>query len=133
MANTHLEQFPDHDTAEDGHAGLAAVAQYPPNAYGLYDITGNVCQWTSDLYRSGYYAQLAATGKVARNPHGPNTSLDPAEPGIIKRVQRGCSFLCTSQYCSRYIVGTRGKGEVSSATNHVGFRCVKDEPVVNLS
>jgi sulfatase modifying factor 1 len=129
MANTHQGHFPDHDSAEDGHAGLAAVAQYPPNAYGLYDITGNVWQWTSDLYRPDYYAKLAATGKVARNPHGPDTSYDPTEPGVIKRVQRGGSFLCTSQYCSRYIVGTRGKGEVSSATNHAGFRCVKDSPI----
>jgi formylglycine-generating enzyme len=133
MANTHQGHFPDHDSAEDGHAGLAAVSQYPPNAYGLYDITGNVWQWTSDLYRADYYAELAATAKVARNPHGPETSLDPTEPGVTKRVQRGGSFLCTSQYCSRYIVGTRGKAEVSSATNHVGFRCVEDKPVANLS
>ena len=133
MANTHQGHFPDRDTAEDGHAGLATVAQYPPNAYGLFDITGNVWQWTSDLYRPDYYAKLAAAGKVARNPHGPDTSYDSAEPGIIKRVQRGGSFLCTSQYCSRYIVGTRGKGEVTSATNHVGFRCVKDKPAVTLS
>jgi formylglycine-generating enzyme len=48
-------------------------------------------------------------------------------------VQRGGSFLCTSQYCSRYIVGTRGKGEVSSATNHIGFRCVKDGLGANLA
>jgi sulfatase modifying factor 1 len=133
MANTHQGHFPDYDSAEDGHAGLAAVAQYPPNAYGLYDITGNVWQWTSDLYRSDYYAKLAATGKVARNPSGPDTSYDPSEPGVIKRVQRGGSFLCTSQYCSRYIVGTRGKGEVSSATNHAGFRCIKDSPAVHLA
>jgi formylglycine-generating enzyme len=133
MANTHQGHFPDRDSAEDGHAGLAAVGQYPPNAYGLYDISGNVWQWTSDLYRADYYAQLAVTGKVARNPHGPATSLDPTEPGVMKRVQRGGSFLCTSQYCSRYIVGTRGKGEVSSATNHVGFRCVKDRPVAQAA
>jgi sulfatase modifying factor 1 len=133
MANTHQGHFPDHDSAEDGHAGLAAVSQYPPNGYGLYDITGNVWQWTSDFYRADYYAELAATGKVARNPHGPNTSYDPAEPGVTKRVQRGGSFLCTSQYCSRYIVGTRGKGEVSSATNHAGFRCVQDQTVAHLA
>lgn len=133
MANTHQGHFPDHDSSEDGHAGIAMVAQYAPNAYGLYDITGNVWQWTGDLYRADYYAKLAAAKKVARNPQGPETSLDPDEPGAIKRVQRGGSFLCTSQYCSRYIVGTRGKGEVSSATNHVGFRCVKDRPVAALT
>jgi formylglycine-generating enzyme required for sulfatase activity len=133
MANTHQGHFPDHDSAEDGHAGLAAVGQYPPNAYGLYDISGNVWQWTSDLYRADYYTELSTMGKVVRNPVGPPTSLDPVEPGVIKRVQRGGSFLCTSQYCSRYIVGTRGKGEVSSATNHLGFRCVKDRPAAQAA
>jgi formylglycine-generating enzyme len=133
MANTHQGHFPDHDSAEDGHAGIAPVAQFPPNAYGLYDITGNIWQWTRDLYRADYYAELSALNKVTRNPQGPDTSLDPLEPGVQKRVQRGGSFLCTSRYCSRYIVGTRGKGEVNSATNHIGFRCVKDGPRVTLS
>jgi Sulfatase-modifying factor enzyme 1 len=114
------------DTAADGHAGIAPVAQYLPNPYGLYDIRGNIWQWNSDLYRADYYTQLTAAGKVARNPQGPDTSLGPSEPGVQKRVQRGGSFLCTSQYCSRYIVGTRGKGEESSATNHIGFRCVRN-------
>jgi formylglycine-generating enzyme len=132
MANTHQGHFPDHDSSADGHAGIAPVAQFPPNGYGLYDITGNVWQWTKDLYRADYYAELSATDKVIRNPQGPDTSLDPTEPGVQKRVQRGGSFLCTSQYCSRYIVGTRGKGEVGSATNHIGFRCLKDRPGVNL-
>jgi formylglycine-generating enzyme required for sulfatase activity len=133
MANTYQGHFPDNDSTEDGHAGIAPVGQFPQNPYGLYDITGNVWQWTSDLYRADYYAELAAVGTVARNPKGPNTSLDPMKPGVKKRVQRGGSFLCTSQYCSRYIVGTRGKGEVSSATNHVGFRCVKDQPAASLA
>ena len=133
MANTHQGHFPDQDSAADGHAGIAPVAQFAPNGYGLYDITGNVWQWTQDLYRADYYAELNASGKVARNPQGPGTSLDPSEPGIEKRVQRGGSFLCTSQYCSRYIVGTRGKGDVSSATNHIGFRCVQDPPKATLA
>jgi formylglycine-generating enzyme required for sulfatase activity len=133
MANTHQGHFPDHDSAQDGHIGIAPVGQFLPNAYGLYDITGNVWQWTHDLYRADYYAELAATGKAVRNPQGPDTSLDPAEPGVEKRVQRGGSFLCTSQYCSRYILGTRGKGEVSSATDHIGFRCVKDRPVTTFA
>jgi formylglycine-generating enzyme len=124
MANTHQGHFPDHDSAADGHTGIAPVAQYPPNGYGLSDITGNVWQWTGDLYRADYYGSLKTT--VTRNPKGPSTSLDPKEPGVTKRVQRGGSFLCTPEYCSRYIVGTRGKGEASSATNHIGFRCVQD-------
>jgi sulfatase modifying factor 1 len=58
------------------------------------------------------------------NPRGPDSPFDPSEPNEKKRVHRGGSFLCNDQYCSRYIVGTRGKGEVNTGTNHLGFRCV---------
>ncbi len=125
-ANIYQGKFPVEggDTAEDGFAGIAPVAQYPPNAYGLFDVGGNVWEWTSDWYRADYYQTLAAEG-VARNPPGPETPFDPAEPTERKRVHRGGSFLCTDEYCTRYMVGTRGKGEVRTASNHVGFRCVK--------
>jgi formylglycine-generating enzyme len=124
MANTHQGHFPNADTGEDGFIGTSPVQHYPANPYGLYDMAGNVWQWTSDWYRPDYYAQLATIGGVARNPQGPNTPLDPSEPSEPKKVHRGGSYLCTDQYCSRYIVGTRGKGEVSTGTNHLGFRCV---------
>jgi formylglycine-generating enzyme len=78
----------------------------------------------SDWYRPDYYAVLSAAGSVAVDPKGPADSSDPSEPGARTRVQRGGSFLCTEQYCSRYLVGTRGKGEVSTGSNHVGFRTV---------
>jgi sulfatase modifying factor 1 len=131
MANTHQGHFPDTDTGNDGYAGIAPVAQFPPNGYGLYDMAGNVWQWTSDWYRPDYYQQLAAAGGVTRNPQGPDSSFDPAEPNDKKKVHRGGSFLCTDQYCSRYVVGTRGKGEVSTGTNHLGFRCVKPVTIIN--
>jgi formylglycine-generating enzyme required for sulfatase activity len=124
MANTHQGRFPSEDLASDGFAGIAPVAQYPPNGYGLYDMAGNVWQWTSDWYRPDYYRQLAMDGGVARNPIGPEFPFDPDEPRQAKRVHRGGSFLCTDHYCARYVVGTRGKGEVSTGTNHLGFRCV---------
>jgi formylglycine-generating enzyme len=124
MANTYQGHFPVSDTGVDGYAGIAPVAQFPPNKYGLFDMAGNVWQWTSDWYRPDYYQHLAAAGGVARNPRGPDTPYDPTEPGEKKKVHRGGSFLCTDQYCSRYVVGTRGKGEVTTGTNHLGFRCV---------
>ena len=124
MANSHQGNFPNIDTGADAFVGVAAVAQYPANGYGLFDVGGNVWEWTTDWYRSDYYVELAAAG-VARNPKGPPDAFDPSEPGVPKKVHRGGSFLCTDQYCSRYAVGTRGKGEVSTGTNHLGFRCVR--------
>ena len=127
-ANIYQGKFPvkGGDDGEDGFRGLAPVAQFRANGYGLFDVGGNVWEWCSDWYRADYYSTLAQEGGVAHNPRGPVSSLDPAEPKEPKRVQRGGSFLCTDQYCTRYMVGTRGKGEVRSASNHLGFRCVKD-------
>jgi formylglycine-generating enzyme required for sulfatase activity len=126
MANTYQGKFPVKDTGADGFAGLAPVASYAPNGYGLYDTAGNAWEWVSDWYAADYYPELAKAGGVARNPKGPTASFDPADPLAKKRVQRGGSFLCTDQYCSRYMVGTRGKGEVSTASNHLGVRLVMD-------
>jgi formylglycine-generating enzyme required for sulfatase activity len=125
MANTFQGHFPDKNTKEDGYASAAPVASFPPNGYSLYDMAGNVWEWTSDWYRHDYYRTLAAQGQLARNPKGPADSFDPSEPGVKKKVHKGGSFLCTDQYCARYISGGRGKGEPDTGTNHVGFRLVK--------
>jgi formylglycine-generating enzyme required for sulfatase activity len=123
-ANIWQGSFPDHNAAEDGYEGTSPVGAFPPNAFGLHDMSGNVWQWCSDWYRADAY-QAEPAGGVARNPPGPNSSLDPDEPGTPKRVQRGGSFLCTAQYCTRYLLGSRGRGEPGSAANNCGFRCVR--------
>jgi formylglycine-generating enzyme required for sulfatase activity len=86
-------------------------------------VAGNAWEWVSDWYRADYYSSLKDL--VTRNPPGPTESYDPAEPLEPKRVHRGGSYLCTDQYCTRYMIGTRGKGEVRTGSNHLGFRCAR--------
>ena len=120
-------EFPNKNTLADGFLRTAPVKSYPPNAYGLYDVAGNVWEWCSDWYTPDYYKN-----SPKKNPKGPESSFDPRvgpreNPYTPKRVMRGGSFLCSDGFCSRYKPYGRGKGDVDTGQSHVGFRCAKDK------
>lgn len=121
LQNIWQGTFPIKDTAEDGFNTTAPVGTFPANQFGLHDMTGNVWEWCADYYQPDYYFN-----SPQRNPLGPDSSFDPQEPGIIKRVQRGGSFMCSDQYCIGYRVSARMKGEQDTGAFHTGFRCVVD-------
>lgn len=127
--NIWTGRFPDLNTAEDGFRATAPVRSYPPNAFGLYDMAGNVWEWCSDLYRADTYAARASetgTDGVAVNPGGPARSFDarnPYEPEM--HVMRGGSFLCNDTYCASYRPSARMASSPDTGMSHVGFRCVK--------
>jgi sulfatase modifying factor 1 len=127
MSNIWQGRFPARDLGDDGYRGTSPVDAFPPNGFGLFDMGGNVWQWCADWYRPDYYSTLVAGGTVASNPQGPASSFDPNEPGAAKRVVRGGSYLCTDQYCARYLVGSRGKSEISSGASNLGFRLVRSQ------
>jgi formylglycine-generating enzyme required for sulfatase activity len=126
MANTFQGSFPILDTGDDGHTGLAPVKSYFPNGYGLFDMTGNVWEWTSDLYNTQYYNELAKAG-VAFNPQGPDKCYDPDDVYATKYVTRGGSFLCSNSYCSSFKPSSRQGSLFDSGMSNIGFRCVMSD------
>ena len=115
-ANYWQGQFPLLDTAEDGYAGLAPVACYAPNAFGLYDMIGNAWEWTKDV----------ASGPVQGHANGDPSVVRPqlGRQGEDKVVIKGGSFLCSPDYCVRYRAAARESQEADVSTSHVGFRTV---------
>ena len=125
LANFWQGPFPYKNTEEDGYITTAPVKTFPANGYGLYEMAGNVWEWTADKYHYEAYS-LSRSDRMITNPAGPNTSFDPQEPGMPKRSMRGGSFLCHDSYCSGYRVARRMRSSEDSSFNHAGFRCVKD-------
>lgn len=129
-ANTWQGHFPEENLARDGHVGTSPVAFYPPNAYGLYDMIGNVWEWTDDWYRPGHAAPAAKACCVPRNPRGAGLveSFDPSAPGVPRKVLKGGSHLCAPNYCRRYRPAARQPQTLDTASVHIGFRCARRVP-----
>ena len=125
MANIFQGSFPFNDLKEDGFAGTSPVKSFAANGYGLYDMIGNAWEWTSDLYDVGYYKSLSAD-TLSVDPSGPLKSFDPNEPYATKRVTKGGSFLCASDYCSNYRPSARQGSAIDSGSSNIGFRTVQD-------
>lgn len=123
-ANSWEGNFPYLNKKTDGYITAAPVKKYQPNAYGLYDMAGNVWEWCSDWYDFNYYQTFK--GNKVINPQGPAQSFDPQDPYTPKRCLRGGSFLCNDAYCSGYRVARRMKTSPDTGMEHTGFRCVRN-------
>lgn len=132
MANIWQGPFPYRDTGADGHAGVAPVKSFPPNGAGLYDMAGNVWEWTQDRYHRDAYAQRTRESdkrSCCKNPKGPSRSVDPRNPHAAdSRVQKGGSYLCHMSYCESYRPSAKTSATPDTGANHLGFRCVSDAP-----
>ncbi len=124
MANIWQGVWPYENTREDGFAASAPVKSFPPNAFGLYDMAGNVWEIVADRYHPKAYS-LRTDGAI--NPTGPDVdSLSRLRQRLPTYVTRGGSFLCSDGWCSGYQPGSRQALENDSPAHHTGFRCVKD-------
>lgn len=128
MANTWQGEFPWQNLATDGYEGTSPVAAFPPNGYGLYDMIGNVWEWTSDWYRPRHPGERHKACCLPLDPRGgPRAeSYDPCQPRIRipRKVLKGGSHLCAPNYCQRYRPAARFPQPIDTSACHVGFRCI---------
>jgi len=127
MANTWQGEFPWQNLTVDGFEGTSPVRSFPPNSYGLYDMAGNVWEWTSD-YFTDFEGSADHACCVPRNPRAtsPEDSVVVDQPGgnIPRKVTKGGSHLCAPNYCLRYRPSARQSEAIDTSTAHIGFRCV---------
>ncbi|MDX2091479.1 MAG: formylglycine-generating enzyme family protein [Kofleriaceae bacterium] len=126
MANTWQGKFPYQNLLEDGFEWTSPVGSFAPNGYGLFDMAGNVWEWTTDFYQEHGKISKACCG--LENPRGGTVegSYDPRAPDIKipRRVMKGGSYLCAPNYCHRYRPAARMAQPIDTSTCHLGFRCI---------
>ncbi|WP_142785776.1 formylglycine-generating enzyme family protein [Changchengzhania lutea] len=124
MANTWEGEFPLNNTTMDGYERLAPVKSYPANGFGLFDMAGNVWEWTNDWYHVNYYKELSNMGSTVVNPQGAGEAYNPNNPYIQEKIIKGGSFLCSASYCASYRVSSKMGTDTKSSLEHLGFRTV---------
>ncbi len=128
MANTWQGQFPIRNLGADGFIGRAPVGSFPPNGYGLYDMAGNVWEWTIDWYSARHAVDPDSPCCTPPNRRSSTEALsyDPDQPAvrIPRKVIKGGSYLCAPNYCRRYRPAARYPQMIDTTTCHIGFRCV---------
>ena len=122
FANTWEGEFPVVNTKKDGFERRAPVMSYPKNDFGLFDMAGNVWEWTSDWYNTNYYNSLK--GKKIKNPEGADKAYNSVNPYVEEKVIKGGSFLCSASYCASYRISARMANTLDSSMEHLGFRTV---------
>ncbi|NRD20717.1 formylglycine-generating enzyme family protein [Winogradskyella eckloniae] len=122
-ANTWQGVFPTKNDSQDGFEFISPVKSYPPNSIGLYDMTGNVWEITSDFFNVNYYNELNTT-KPILNPKGAEKYFNPNNPYQVEHIMKGGSFLCHASYCASFRISAKMGVSTDSGSDHMGFRTV---------
>lgn len=123
-ANTWQGTFPLQNEKVDGYSLLSPIKSFPPNSLGLYEMAGNVWEYTTDWYNVDYYSELLTIGIPTRNPSGAKSANNPNNPYQAERIIKGGSFLCNDSYCSSFRISARMGMTEDSSADHVGFRTI---------